>query len=264
VIVFENSAASSTLSKGSFFRYLANKYTYVSGDYAICHPSAPNYLALTSGATYSQCGSDTHHVFKVKNIADELTTKGKSWNAFAESMPSACSAKDSYPYMVKHEPFVFYDDIVNNASRCATHVLPLTNWTADVNASTIPNYSFITPNMKDDGHDTNVSYASNWLHGFLTPLVNKTWFSSTVFVITVDEGSTNIGAGGTTKGPTNSTGGGNIYLAFVSPISVGLGNITNLSSHYSVMTTIEWLLGLPSTGHNDATKSWPALRAAFS
>jgi phosphatidylinositol-3-phosphatase len=263
VIVFENSAAANTLSKGTFFRYLANKYTYVSNDYAICHPSAPNYLALTSGATYSQCGSDTHHVYAATNIADELTAKGRSWDAFAESMPTACDVNDSYPYMVKHEPFVFYKDIEGNATLCKAHVLPLTSWSADVNASTIPNYSFITPNMKDDGHDTNVSYASSWLHTFLTPLVNKTWFASTAFLITFDEGSNNVGAGSSSKGPTNATGGGNIYLAIVSPVSLGLANITTLSSQYSVLTTVEWLLGLSSTGHHDSGTSWPALKAAF-
>jgi phosphatidylinositol-3-phosphatase len=263
VILFENSAASNTIAKGSFFRYLAGKYAYVTSDYAICHPSAPNYLALTSGATYSQCGSDNHHVYNATNIADELTSKGRTWDAFAESMPKACDVNDSYPYMVKHEPFVFYKDIVDNATRCDAHVLPLTSWTADVNSSSIPNYSFITPNMKDDGHDTNVSYASSWLHTFLTPLVNKTWFASTAFFITFDEGSTNTGAGSSSKGPTNSTGGGNIYLAIVGPTSLGVGNITGLSSQYSVMTTIEWLLGLPSTGHHDVGTSWPALKTAF-
>jgi phosphatidylinositol-3-phosphatase len=263
VIVFENSEASNTLAKGSFFRYLANRYAYVSSDYAICHPSAPNYLALTSGATYSQCGSDTHHVYAATNIADELAKKGKTWDAFAESMPKACDVTDSYPYMVKHEPFVFYKDVEGNSSLCNAHVLPLTNWTADVNASTIPNYSFITPNMKDDGHDTNVSFASAWLHTFLTPLVNKTWFASTAFLITVDEGTNSAGAGSSSKGPTNTTGGGNVYLAIVSPLSVGLGNLTTLASHYSVMTTVEWLLGLSSTGHHDVGTSWPALKAAL-
>src|SRR5579862_8867689 len=58
VIVFENTEANTTLSKGSFFHYLSQHYAYLQNDYAICHPSAPNYLALTSGATYSQCGSD--------------------------------------------------------------------------------------------------------------------------------------------------------------------------------------------------------------
>jgi phosphatidylinositol-3-phosphatase len=263
VIVFENSAASNVLAKGSFFRYLANKYAYFSSDYAICHPSAPNYLALTSGATYSQCGSDTHHVYSATNIADELTAKGRTWDAFAESMPKACDVNDSYPYMVKHEPFLFYKDIETNATRCNAHVLPLTSWTADVNASSIPDYSFITPNMKDDGHDTSVAYASSWLQTFLTPLVNKTWFASTAFFITFDEGSNNVGAGTSSKGPTNSTGGGNIYLAIVGPTSVGVGNLTNVSSQYSIMTTIEWLLGLSSTGHHDVTTSWPALKSAF-
>jgi hypothetical protein len=263
VIVFENSAASNAFANGSFFRYLAEHYAYATSDYAICHPSAPNYLALTSGATYSQCGSDTHHVYSATNIADELDAKKLTWDGFMESMPKACDTTDSYPYMVKHDPFLFYKDIVNNTARCDAHVLSLNNWTQDVNTSKIPNYSFITPNMKNDGHDTTVSYASNWLHGFLTPLVNDSWFASTAFFITFDEGANNIGAGATSAGPTNSTGGGNIYLSIVGPTSLGVGNLSKLASQYSVMTTIEWLLGLSSTGHQDKTSNWPALKAAF-
>jgi len=263
VIVLENSEAANTLAKGPFLDYLATHYAYASQDYAVCHPSAPNYLALTSGATFSQCGTDTYHVFAATNIADELEAKSLTWGTFQESMLLPCDIVSTYPYAVKHDPFVFYKDIVSNTTRCDSHVLNFKAWNSDVNKSAIPNYAFITPNLKDDGHDTNVSYASNWLHGFLTPLVNKTWFAHTAFFIVYDEGTSNLGAGNSATGTTNTTGGGHIYFSVVSPLSVGVGNITNRTTHYSILTTIEWLLGISSTGHHDKASLWPPLKSAL-
>ena len=181
-------------------------------------------------------------------------------------MPAACDLSNSYPYLVKHDPFVFYKDIEGNSTRCQTHVLPLTSWNTSVASGTVPNYSFIAPNMYDDGHDTSVAFASTWLQKFLTPLVNKTSFASTTYIITFDEGTSSHGAGGTDAGPTNSTGGGHVYLAFVSPLSQGIGNLggpTNGSSHYSALATIEWLLNIGSTGHKDSSIAWPPIKAAF-
>lgn len=263
VIVFENEEGANVLTAGPFFHYLAAHYAYAANDYAVCHPSAPNYLALTSGATYSQCGSDARHVFTAANLADRLEGAHRSWGAFSGSMPTACDTTSSYPYAVKHNPFLFYDDVVNNTTRCAAHDLSLSAWYLSVNRSAIPNYALIVPNLLDDGHDTNVTYSDLWLRAFLSPLLNATWFNHTAYLITYDEGTTSLGAGTSAAGPTNTTGGGHIYLALVSPLSVGVGNLTNASSHYSVVTTVEWLLGLHSTGHNDRPLAWPPLRAAF-
>ncbi len=263
VVVFENAEAKTVLAQGSYFAYLAAHYAYAENDYAICHPSAPNYLALTSGATYSQCGTDAHHTDSVSNVANTASTAHLSWAAYAESMPKPCDLTSSYPYAVKHEPFLFYADVTSNTTRCDAHVLNLTAFGSAANASRLPNYSFVTPNLLDDGHDTNVSYASTWLRGFLGPLVNRSSFAHTAYFVVFDEGTSDLGAGTNATGPTNTTGGGHVYLSIVSPLSVGVGNLSNVTSHYTVLTTIEWLLGLSSTGHHDSASAWPPLRAAF-
>ncbi|MCI4351292.1 MAG: alkaline phosphatase family protein [Thermoplasmata archaeon] len=243
VVVLENAEASNVLRKGPYLETLSDSYAYASMDYAVCHPSAPNYLAMTSGGTFTQCGSDTHHVFAGSNLGDLLGRKHESWAAFAQSMPVPCDTTNSYPYAVKHNPFVFYSDIVKNKSRCGLHDLPLTAWNADVLAGTIPNFALIVPNLKNDGHDTGIAYADTWLKGWLSPYLKASWFNSTVFFITFDEGTTNAGY--------NHLAGGHIYLVAVSSHSTAGTAITSNSSHYSLLTTIEWLLGLGSNGRND-------------
>ncbi|KAG9064928.1 hypothetical protein KI688_003190 [Linnemannia hyalina] len=58
----------------------------------------------------------------------------------------------------------------------------------DLQAGNLPNYSSYTPNVKSDGHDTTVAYASNWSTGFLALLLsNPTFNNDTLVVLTFDE-----------------------------------------------------------------------------
>lgn len=61
VIVFENHERSDILGSGAAptFEHLASTYAQATADYAVAHPSLPNYLALVSGSTHgvnSDCG----------------------------------------------------------------------------------------------------------------------------------------------------------------------------------------------------------------
>jgi acid phosphatase len=50
---------------------------------------------------------------------------------------------------------------------------------------------WITPNMTDDGHDSNVTVAGTWAKGFLTPLLsNKNFLKNTLVLLTFDENET--------------------------------------------------------------------------
>jgi phosphatidylinositol-3-phosphatase len=256
LVVLENAEASTVLKNGPYEESLSDNYSYAEYNYAICHPSAPNYLALTSGGTFTQCGTDAYHTYKGSNIGDLLAKKKETWASFSQSMPKACDTTNSYPYAVKHNPLVFYSDIVKNKTRCDAHDLTWASWTADVKAGTIPNFAFITPNLKNDGHDTGVAFADKWLKGWLTPLLKTSWAQHTVFLITYDEGSTNAGYG--------QYKGGHVYLVAVSPYCTAGTLVSVDSSHYGVLTTIEWLLGLGSNGRNDKVTLNPPLEELFS
>jgi hypothetical protein len=72
----------------------------------VIHPSLPNYMALTSGATIFTdncitCRSDA------LNIVDRLEASGRTWRAYMESMlPGQCGANDAGLYVARHNPFV--------------------------------------------------------------------------------------------------------------------------------------------------------------
>lgn len=254
VVTMENAEAATVMKNGPYEHHLATTYAYANHYYAVCHPSAPNYLALTSGKGW-QCGSDAHSLYSTPNLGSLAQTAGLSWAGFNEGMPKPCDTSDSYPYAVKHNPFTYYANLVQNSTLCKTHDLNFTAWTNDVAKGTIPNLAFFTPNLKNDGHDTGVAYGDAWLKGWLSPLLNKSFFQSSVFFVVYDEGvNDNRGY--------NGIMGGNVYFSAVSPYAAPGYVYTNSTSHYNLLSTIEWLLGLGSTGHNDNSK-FPAMKSLF-
>ena len=259
LVVLENAERSTVLADGPFERHLANSYATATHYYAVCHPSAPNYLALTSGAAW-QCGSDGYSTYATENIGDLVERSGMSWAAFEESMPSACDMANSYPYAVKHNPIVYYRDIVSNGSECRSHDLPFSNWTTDVAAGDVPNFAMFTPNLTDDGHDTGVGHADAWLNDWISPLLNDSFFATSVFFVVYDEGVVN-GVDNTTG--YNGTVGGNVFFAAISPYVAPGTVITGNVSHYDLLATMEWLLGLGNCGQNDSTGAFPAMKSLF-
>jgi hypothetical protein len=258
VIAFENQIASSVFEYGPFLRYLAERYGYATHYYGVCHPSAPNYLAMTGGAA-RQCGTDRYHVYDATNLGDLLDAAHRSWAGFAESMPYPCDTTNHYPYFVKHNPFVYYADIVDNATRCRAHDLPLSAWYGDVANGTLPNYAFIAPNMTNDDHDTSIAYADAWLRGFLGPQLNGSWMQSSVVFITYDEG---IGPRGFDLSGYNGTDGGHLYFAAVGPWVRANSIYSPDATHFDLLSTTEWLLGLGGTGANDGP-AFPAITSWF-
>ncbi len=256
--MFENAGATAVWKNGPFFRYLAEHYAYASHYFGVCHPSAPNYLALTSGKAW-QCGSDGYSVYSTSNLGHLLQSAGLSWAGYMESMPTPCDTTNAYPYAVKHDPFVYYSDLVGNATLCDSHVLDLNAWNRSVANGTLPEFSFITPNMLHDGHDTNVPTSDAWLRGFLGPQLNSSWMRSSVVFVTYDEGFIN---GVPDPSGFNGTDGGHVYFSAIGPWVQQNYTYPLDAGHYNLLSTIEWLLGLPSAGHNDSP-AFPPMTGLF-
>jgi acid phosphatase len=252
VVMFENAELGSVLQNGSYFRYLAHHYAFSGQYYSVEHYSLPNYLAATSGTVANQ--------FKVENttqVGDLVRSAGETWGSYFQSMPFGCDPLSSGSYDIFHNPFMMYWDVVSHPIKCAQHVANFTPWNALVSTGKIPNYAFIVPNNTADGHDSNVSVASAWLQGWLSPLLNATLFAHTAFFLTFDEGTSNLGISG-------SSGGGHVYTVAVSPYSVLGFNSTVQYNHYNLLTTTEWLLGLGHTGHSDNWTGHPPMKDLFS
>jgi hypothetical protein len=241
-IVMENHSYSQIIGSGSapYINSLAAKYGLATNYFAVAHPSLPNYLALTGGSTFGITSDCTTCFVSAPNIAkDRVEASGRSWKAYMESMPKACFVGDSYPYMQKHDPFIYFNDIRTNAAEC-NKVVPYSTLATDLkSAGTTPNYAWITPNMCDDMHDCSVSTGDTWLKNNVPAILNSAAFTAqnSLLVITWDE---------------DNGSSGNHVATLVIAKSVPAGFRSGVHyTHYSLLRTVESAWGLsPLTGND--------------
>jgi phospholipase C len=159
-----------------------------------------------------------------------------------ESMPTACGTTDTKLYVQKHNPFVHYDDVVKNATRCRNHVVPFTAFAGDLKANRLPDYVWITPNQCNNTHDCSVATGDKWLSQVVPQILGSPAFNNAVLFILWDEGTTNKG------------GGGLIPALVVSPFTRAGLRSSVAANHYRVLRTIEDAWGLPPLGHAAGVK----------
>jgi hypothetical protein len=292
-IVLENEGYSTIMAQ-PYEAHLCEEFACASSYYAICHPSLPNYLSLTSGepgpSPTDSCGGTEYPPggYSTTSIATLLDAAGLSWNAYEEDMNAPCG-QANYPansasefpnstggYAVRHDPFAYYSDLGQAAPGgvCAEHVLGWSSWYSALSSPDPAAYIFITPNTCDDGHngpgayptgcasppgDSNAAEADYWLSREIPLIQNASWYSSSVIFITYDEGEST-----STAGYDNGVvAGGQTYLAAVSPYTKGVKSYTADASAFNLLCTTEWLLDVGPTGHEDCTPEFPAMRSLF-
>jgi phospholipase C len=194
IIVMENKEYSQVIgsSQAPYINGLAAKYALATRFYGVSHPSLPNYLALTAGSTFGRTSDCTSCLVDATNIVDQLANHGITWKAYMQGMPSACYKGPYYGlYAKKHNPFVYYKDVLNNPSWCANDV-PYAQLLTDLTNHTLPQFAFITPNLCNDMHDCSVKTGDNFL-SHLVPKILPELGSTGVLFLTWDEGATSYG-----------------------------------------------------------------------
>jgi phospholipase C len=201
-IVLENKSRAQMLegSKAPYLKSLAQKYTVANGyTDARVHPSEPNYIWMVSGQNFGILDDNApaaHHIAAEGHIADQLERVGKTWKTYQESMGAACKVVSEGDYAVKHNPFAFFDNVVGwsgntplRQQRCVEHVVDYSELESDLKNDTVPDYVFITPNMKNDMHDGSIEDGDKWLAREVPKiLASKAWQNGGVLFITADEG----------------------------------------------------------------------------
>lgn len=244
IIVLENKEQSSIVNSpdAPYLNQLAAQYARATHFYGTRHPSLPNYLALTSGDTFSITRDCQDCFVASDNLVAQLEAAGRSWKAYMESMPNACFIGNaSALYRQKHNPFIYYDNVRTDPARCSK-IVPFTEFETDLRANALPDYIWITPNMCNDMHDCPISTGDAWLHAWVPEiLASSAWQDKGVLFITFDEGR---GSGGC----CSYAAGGLIDTLVVSPL-VQPGFTSDVPyDHYSLLRTIEEAWGLPLLG----------------
>jgi phospholipase C len=259
VIVLENKSYDAVVSSSnaSYLNTLAHKYGLAANYYGIRHPSLPNYLALIGGDTFGISSNCTDCFVNQPNLVDQLEAAGKSWKGYMESMPSPCFVGDAPPlYRQKHNPFIYFDDVRNDAARC-NKLVPFTQFAADVAANALPDFVWITPNMCNDGHDCPISTSDAWLKTWVPQiLASPAWQDQGALFITFDEGESGDGRCCT------YAEGGRIVTLVISPLGKSAFRSDVAYDHYSLLRTIEQAWKLPLLGKANCDCS-PAMTDFF-
>jgi hypothetical protein len=223
----------------------------VASYYATTHPSGPNYIAVTSGVKKSA----TIDGYSIPNIFASLDSEGRGWRAYMDAMPSSqpCDESSANAYVPGHNAPVYYTNI---ETTCASNDVTFSpNFANDLGTTTscgLSPFSFIAPDNLDNAHSGSLSAASTWLTtNVVTPVKNSACWTSTVIFVTFDEAYLQ-----STGKPEKCTcytqdgftvTGGPVYMVAISPASPEANSITTVSSHFSLLSTILWLLAIPDT-----------------
>ena len=153
-----------------------------------------DYLWLSSGSgeeAFGCGGWGCSQTITDDNIFRELIKAGLSWKVYAEALPSVgFMGANSGEYVARHNPAVWYSDVVNDASQ-QQNVVPFTQFATDMASNNLPSYSIIVPDLLDDAHDGTIQAADAWLQSNIGPFLASSYFQAdgnTTMLITFDNG----------------------------------------------------------------------------
>lgn len=205
------------------------------------HPSEPNYLWLEAGTNFGILNDNppsSNQQTTTNHLVSLLNRAGVSWKAYQENITgTTCPTTDSYPYAVRHNPFMFFTDVTANLAFCTNHVRPYSELAQDLRNNRVAQYNFITPNLTNDMHDAGcttcnaVAHGDLWLFQQLPVIMGSSAYSNHgAIFITWDEGS---------------GGDGPIGMIVVSPLAKGGGySNTNYYMHGSTLRTMQEIFGV--------------------
>ena len=226
----------------------------------------------------------------VRTLPDQLEAAALSWKGYMEDMGNdpqreraTCGhvplgaadptsvARRGDQYAAKHDPFVWFHTIIDDAARCDAHVVNLDRLPGDLrSAATTPNFVFITPNLCSDGHDPKCvdgrvgglkainAFLAQWVPVILDSAAFR---ADGMLIVTFDEadGIGREGSGaccgerplpGARYAPGfNGPGGGRVGAVVLSPF-VKPGTVSAVPyNHYALLKTVEAIFGLPPLGY---------------
>ena len=248
--------------------------------------AGPYHQVLGEGCVYPPA---------VQTLGNQLSAAGFSWAAYLQDMGNdpardstvstargpACGhpatwavdrthrAERADQYAARHDGFAFFRSVTGNQAFCDAHILSFRPLPGDLaRTSATPAFSFIVPDLCDDGHDAPcVTGAPGGLaqaDAFLSRWVPKimaapAYRDGGLIVVTFDEGSDAAACCGEVSGLSpahpnvpepgrNGPGGGRIGTVLLSPL-IRAGTVSTVEyNHYSLLRTVEDIFGLPHLG----------------
>ncbi len=240
VIVMENKEYGDVIGNASapYINGLARTYALATNFSAVSHPSLPNYLALTGGATFG-FKTDCVSCRRVagKSVVDELEAAGVSWKAYMEGTPAGCERGGSARAYAN--PFAYFDRVARSRSRCS-RIVTYPQLASDMRTGRLPTFVWISPNLCNSMHDCSVHTGDGFLGQLVPSLLHRLGPRGILF-LTWDEGSSN-------RGCCRQAAGGHVPAIVAGP-RVRRGARSSVPyDHYSILRTISNALHIAPLG----------------
>lgn len=278
-----------------YINSLINTYGFAANYYGVTHPSEPNYVATVAGDFFGLHADDPTFRSDATNIVDQLESKGLTWATYQQGLPAIGSTVSQYPatgsglYVVKHDPFMLFNNVRNSPTRL-NNIKPMDSLATDLATGTAPNFAFLAPDQCHDMHGVSppsaTAYGMPWCGypaNFVTPhatiragddyvkslvttiMSSKAWTPDSVIVLTWDENeSSGLPSTGPTRGYAGTEGccasppgdgGGRVPTIVITSTPTHLVSL-HPYNHYSLLKTIEtnWDLGCLANTCNSAVQ----------
>jgi hypothetical protein len=230
--------------------------------HALFHPSYPNYLAMVAGTDFGihnrgrlladkqvNFPNDAAH----KSIADRLLAAGLDFKQYAEELPEGTCpwgvsgqhvAEKRGNYVRRHVPFLSFREVQEKWCDRVVRVDSSKgdNFFVQDAKKGLVAYSFYSPNMNHDGHDTTVQIAGAWVKKFLDETFPENLRRGTLVIVTFDESGGNAD--------------NEIFTLFLGDMVKEASQqdpkaLSRRYTHYNVLRTIEDNFGLEPLTAND-------------
>jgi formylglycine-generating enzyme required for sulfatase activity len=281
-------------SPAHYLNGLRAEGTFLPQYFATSHVSLGNYVTMMSGlpanpSTTSDCLTVSLYncvqtvtaespVQGPVHLGDQLDPAGFSWAGYMDMDPRIPQddcfhapydpmnpAPDGYQgnsqnppgydYADRHNPWIYFANVVGDDARCRAHVHPYSRLAGDLAANALPAFSFITPDTCHDGHDNPCSNGSPgglvsadaWLAAEVPALLAYLRSHNGLLIINFDEGNP-ANAGQETCTACAGAGAGGRTGAVLVGRGVPAGAVVNTAyDHASLLRTIEDSFGI--AGH---------------
>ncbi len=286
------------VSEGAFLpNYYGVGHNSLDNYIAMVSGQAPNPTTSADCGTFSdftspsldmngqETGEGCVYPANVPSLMSQFDAAGLTWRAYEDSMgsdPSREAATCGHPavgspdntqtetaadqYATRHDPFVYFHYVIDNAPECNANVVNLNQLPTDLaSAATTPNFVFITPGLCDDGHDATcanggpggLGQADTFLRQWVPTITSSPAFKQNgLLIITFDEaaGSDTSDCCGEMPGPFEQMngippgtgpGGGVVGAVLLSPFIAPGTHSTTPYNHFSMLGSVEDIFGLP-------------------
>ncbi|MCW3477889.1 alkaline phosphatase family protein [Limobrevibacterium gyesilva] len=224
VVVMENHDYSQIIgnSQAPYINSLAASGALLTNYDAISHPSEPNYFAMYAGSTFG-ITDDNHYSEPDPTLDTILQGAGKTFTGYVEG---GATSYDHNPWESFPEGFSVEKDF--------------STFPSNGSFSSLPNVSFVVPNVNDDMHNGTIQQGDTWLQSNLNSYVQWATNNNSLLVVVWDESDTD---------PSDHVAA-ILYGAHVMP-----GAYNTAYNHYNLLSTL--LAANNLTGPRNAATATP-------